>query len=171
LYTNQLTILTLAFKVGRLKFLAIRGISMNGRIITFFAAVIVMLMTVPVQAKDIRFSFKNASAVVFSHDTHLAKNKDCKTCHSAIFNLSKKRTFSMAEMEKGLSCGTCHNGKKAFSVATDKDCSKCHRGTPTAITYRISVGHVQSRLPCKWQGTGLQELSQGWPDASWCQHG
>jgi c(7)-type cytochrome triheme protein len=113
---------------------------MNGRIITFFAAVIVMLMTVPVQAKDIRFSFKNASAVVFSHDTHLAKNKDCKTCHSAIFNLSKEAHLqSMAEMEKGLSCGTCHNGKKAFSVATEKDCSKCHRGTPSAITYRIRL--------------------------------
>jgi c(7)-type cytochrome triheme protein len=147
--------LTLAFKVGRLKFLAIRGISMNGRIITFFAAVIVMLMTVPVQAKDIRFSFKNASAVVFSHDTHLAKNKDCKTCHSAIFNLSKKRTFSMAEMEKGLSCGTCHNGKKAFSVATDKDCSKCHRGTPTAITYRISVGNAMFSHDSHVNGKGL----------------
>ncbi len=39
----------------------------------------------------------------------------------------------MAEMEKGLSCGACHNGKKAFSVAAEKDCSKCHRGTPAPL--------------------------------------
>lgn len=128
---------------------------MNGRIITFFAAVMVMLMTVSAQAKDIRFSFKNASAVVFSHDTHLAKNKDCKTCHSAIFNLSKKRTYSMAEMEKGLSCGACHNGKKAFSVATEKDCSKCHRGTPSAITYRISAGNAVFSHDSHVNGKGL----------------
>ncbi len=131
---------------------------MNGRIITFFAAAIVMLLTVPVHAKDIRFDFKNAPAVIFGHDSHLSKNRDCRVCHSAIFDLSKKRTYSMAEMERGLSCGACHNGKKAFSVATEKDCSKCHRGTPSAITYRISAGnamfshdsHVNGReLGCK----------------------
>ncbi len=104
---------------------------MNGRIITFFAAAIVMMMTVSVQAKDIRFSFKNASAVVFSHDTHLAKNKDCKSCHSAIFNLSKKRTYSMAEMEKGLSCGACHNGELAWNV---ENCGLCHSGKPGTST-------------------------------------
>jgi c(7)-type cytochrome triheme protein len=104
---------------------------MNGRIITFFAAAIVILMTVPVQAKDIKYNVKNVPGVVFSHDTHLAKNKDCKTCHSAIFNLAKKRTFTMADMERGQSCGACHNGKKTFGVSTQKDCSKCHYGLTT----------------------------------------
>ena len=30
------------------------------------------------------------------------------------------------EMEDGKSCGFCHNGKKAFSVA--EDCTTCHAG-------------------------------------------
>jgi c(7)-type cytochrome triheme protein len=104
---------------------------MNRQIIIFFAAAIAMLMAVPVQAKDIKYNFKNVPAVVFSHDSHLAKSKDCKSCHSAIFDLSKKRTFTMADMERGQSCGACHNGKKAFGVTTQKDCSKCHRGLTT----------------------------------------
>lgn len=104
---------------------------MNRRTITFFAAAIVILMAVSVQAKDIKYSFKNVPGVVFSHDTHLAKNRDCKTCHSAIFDLSRNRTFTMADMERGQSCGTCHNGKKAFGVSTSKDCSKCHYGLTT----------------------------------------
>jgi len=115
---------------------------MNGRILTLVAVVAMTLLTVPALAKDIRFTFKNASAVVFSHDSHLAKNKDCKTCHSGIFNLSQKRTYTMAEMEKGKSCGACHNGKKAFSVATEKDCLRCHRSVPTATVFRIKAGNA-----------------------------
>jgi c(7)-type cytochrome triheme protein len=30
----------------------------------------------------------------------------------------------MKQMEKGKSCGACHDGKKAFSVKGD--CAKCH---------------------------------------------
>ena len=29
----------------------------------------------------------------------------------------------MAQMEKGLSCGACHNGKEAFKI---DECAKCH---------------------------------------------
>jgi c(7)-type cytochrome triheme protein len=31
----------------------------------------------------------------------------------------------MAEMEKGKSCGACHDGKTAF--ATTANCAKCHK--------------------------------------------
>ena len=31
----------------------------------------------------------------------------------------------MKEMQKGKSCGACHNGKTAFSVKGD--CTKCHK--------------------------------------------
>ena len=113
---------------------------MNGRIITFVVAALVMLTTATVQAKDVKYSFGNAPSVTFSHDSHLAKNRDCKTCHSAIFDLSKHRSYTMAEMEKGKSCGACHNGKKAFSVATEKDCLRCHRAVPSASVYKISAG-------------------------------
>jgi c(7)-type cytochrome triheme protein len=113
---------------------------MNGRIITFVVAALVMLTTATVQAKDIKYSFGNAPSVTFSHDSHLAKNRDCKTCHSGIFNLSHKRKFTMADMERGQSCGACHNGKKAFSVATEKDCLRCHRSVPSASVYKIKAG-------------------------------
>lgn len=113
---------------------------MNGRILSLVTAAVITLLAVPALAKDIRFTFKNATAVVFSHDSHLAKNRDCKTCHSGIFNLSQKRKYTMADMERGQACGACHNGKKAFSVATEKDCLRCHRSVPTASIYKIKAG-------------------------------
>ncbi len=115
---------------------------MNRRIFPFVAAAAVMLLAMPALAKDILFTFRNAPAVVFSHDIHLAKNRDCKTCHSAIFDLSKRQHFSMAQMEKGKSCGACHNGKRAFSVAADRDCLRCHGSVPPAITFRVKVGNA-----------------------------
>jgi c(7)-type cytochrome triheme protein len=115
---------------------------MKRRIISYLATIIITLLPLAVQAKEIKYGFKNAPSVIFSHDAHLLKNRDCKTCHNAIYNLAQKRSYSMAEMEKGMSCGACHNGKKAFSVATEKDCSKCHRGIPSAVTYRIKEGNA-----------------------------
>lgn len=110
---------------------------MNRRILSLFAVVAGMLMALPVQAKDVTFSLKNVPTAVFRHDTHLIKNKDCKVCHNAIFNLSKKQVFTMADMERGKSCGACHNGKKAFSVSTAQGCSKCHPGLSTkTLTYK-----------------------------------
>lgn len=67
--------------------------------------------------------------VEFSHYSHLdALGKDCPTCHNAIFNIvpAKNPVFTMADMEKGKSCGACHNGTKAFSVKGNEGCSNCH---------------------------------------------
>ena len=90
------------------------------------------------ETKDIYFTFKHADPVVFSHEFHLNKyDNKCKVCHDAIFNLRNRRHFTMAEMEKTKSCGACHSGVKAFSVAKDKDCAKCHKGNPREVTYRI----------------------------------
>lgn len=98
-----------------------------------FAAV-----SMAVETKDIRFSFKNADPVVFSHANHLKKyNNNCKICHDVFFNLRNRKHFTMAEMEKTKSCGACHTGVKAFSVAGEKDCVKCHKGKPRDVTYRI----------------------------------
>ena len=61
------------------------------------------------ETKDVSFSFKNAEAVIFSHDGHLAIYKNnCRICHNAIFDLRKKAKFTMADMEKTKSCGACH---------------------------------------------------------------
>jgi len=92
------------------------------------------------ETKDIAFKFKNAAPVVFSHDLHLTKyNNNCRVCHNAIFNLRERRHFTMAEMEKTKSCGACHSGVKAFSVASDKDCVRCHKGKPQNVTYKPSA--------------------------------
>ncbi|QOX80961.1 hypothetical protein FY034_18360 (plasmid) [Trichlorobacter lovleyi] len=78
---------------------------MNRHIITFSAAAMTMLMSASAQATDILFRLKNAKVVAFNHDTHFEKFKDCKVCHNAIFDRSKKRSYPMAEMEKGFACG------------------------------------------------------------------
>ncbi|WP_026842710.1 cytochrome c3 family protein [Citrifermentans bremense] len=102
---------------------------------------IVCLLPVAVLAKetkDIKFPLQNADAVVFSHDVHLKKyNNNCRICHNAIFNLKSKRHFTMAEMEKTKSCGACHSGVKAFSVADDKSCVKCHKGKPRDVQFKV----------------------------------
>ncbi|NVN99599.1 MAG: cytochrome c3 family protein [Geobacteraceae bacterium] len=74
--------------------------------------------------KNIIFNLPNAGKVEFSHSFHTAVYK-CDDCHNRIFKTGvQRKSFSMAQMEKGKSCGACHDGKTAFSVA--KDCSKCH---------------------------------------------
>ena len=90
------------------------------------------------ETKDIRYSFKSAEPVIFSHKTHLAQYRNnCRMCHDAIFNLRTPRRYTMAEMEQTKSCGACHSGVKAFSVATEKDCIRCHKGKPRDVTYNI----------------------------------
>lgn len=89
------------------------------------------------ETKEIQFRFKNAEPVVFSHDIHLDKyNNNCRICHNTIFNIKEPRHYTMAEMEKTKSCGACHTGIKAFSVSSEKDCVRCHKGKPRSITYR-----------------------------------
>ncbi|NVN98705.1 MAG: cytochrome c3 family protein [Geobacteraceae bacterium] len=103
-------------------------------------ALILLLPTVSLakETKDISFSFKNAEAVIFSHDFHLEKyNNNCRICHNAIFNLKSKTKFTMADMEKTKSCGACHSGVKAFSVKNEKDCTKCHKGKPKTVTFKV----------------------------------
>jgi c(7)-type cytochrome triheme protein len=108
---------------------------------TLFAVLLVLLplaASFAKETKDIQFRFKNAEPVIFSHDPHLSKyNNNCKVCHNAIFNLRERKRFTMAEMEKTKSCGACHSGVKAFSVASEKDCARCHKGKPQSITYKV----------------------------------
>jgi len=92
-----------------------------------------LLLTVPsvlyarwIQDKVI-YDVAATGQVAFSHYNHLeAVGKDCPTCHNAVFNIvrSKNPRSTMADMEKGKSCGACHNGNRAFNVKDD--CSACH---------------------------------------------
>ncbi len=78
-------------------------------------------------------------AVGFGHYGHLeALGNNCVFCHNQVFNIDpvKNPPASMTDMEKGRSCGACHNGQKAFSVT--ENCSSCH---PTAdIDFSTDAG-------------------------------
>src|SRR5574340_697639 len=89
-------------------------------------AIFILSAALAVDIPDVTFKTKEAGKVLFSHRGHLKQKglKDnCKSCHKTIYDLRKKAVYTMADMEKGKSCGACHNGKKAFGVA---DCAKCH---------------------------------------------
>ncbi len=85
------------------------------------------------QVKEVVYQVKETGPTHFSHKQHLAKVKDCSACHTKLYKTGKNPTVTMAEMNKGKSCGACHNGKRAFGV--DK-CSKCHRSPE--LTYTTS---------------------------------
>ena len=65
--------------------------------------------------------------VIFSHDAHVAGMRlKCTQCHDKLYtNAKQHKKATMKEMQKGKSCGACHNGKTAFSVKGD--CAKCHK--------------------------------------------
>jgi c(7)-type cytochrome triheme protein len=63
--------------------------------------------------------------VTFSHDGHVGMGLLCKSCHPEPFlTKDKHKKVTMAEMNKGKSCGKCHNGKDAFT--TKGNCKTCH---------------------------------------------
>jgi c(7)-type cytochrome triheme protein len=75
-------------------------------------------------AGDILYKITDAGNVTFSHEAH-TDMFSCEDCHSDIFKAERgaNRT-SMEKMEEGESCGSCHDGSEAFSVA--EDCESCH---------------------------------------------
>jgi c(7)-type cytochrome triheme protein len=102
----------------------------------FFPFVLVVLACSVVYAidiKDVSIKTANFGKVIFSHADHFRREgikNNCKTCHNAIYNLRKQARFTMADMEKGKSCGACHNGKRAFDL---KECIRCHKASEVTI--------------------------------------
>jgi c(7)-type cytochrome triheme protein len=82
---------------------------------------------------DIIFQVDGMASVLFSHDSHVGKAKlKCAACHPALYkNRTQHIVVGMANMQKGKSCGACHDGKKAFGVVEKKDCEKCHVNNTT----------------------------------------
>lgn len=76
---------------------------------------------------DIVFEEKSAGNVIFSHDSHVGGlGLKCTDCHDSLYVTKEKhKRVTMAQMQKGKSCGACHNGKKAFDVKAN--CSNCHK--------------------------------------------
>ena len=85
------------------------------------------------------------SAVVFSHESHVDyESYRCTGCHPRLFHmLNTTRRASHREMDKGGSCGACHDGKHAFDVRATESCSSCHAGrrASPAGTADSSGGH------------------------------
>jgi len=78
---------------------------------------------------DFEFAGGGGGKVIYSHEKHTAKNPKCTDCHTKIFKMAKGQRSApkMADMNNGQACGTCHNGKAAFSVKEQANCEKCHR--------------------------------------------
>jgi len=105
--------------------------------------------------RDVTYNTQNAGRVVFSHNSHIKSKEadhDCKVCHDSIFSMKKKSHYTMADMEKGKSCGACHEGSKAFAL---KECSRCHQVKEisyavksTGTTLFSHAKHLESTPDC-----------------------
>jgi len=73
---------------------------------------------------------KPLGLVTFSHKFHVTERKlQCPECHIKPFQMKKLAAspqMTMAKLNEGQFCGSCHNGKKAFATKDAKDCARCH---------------------------------------------
>ncbi|MBI5141714.1 MAG: cytochrome C [Nitrospirae bacterium] len=66
--------------------------------------------------------------VKFEGEEHAKEGFKCDACHPGIFEMKHGAAkMTMAEMNKGRFCGTCHNGKITFSTADPRKCHECHQ--------------------------------------------
>lgn len=72
--------------------------------------------------------------VNFSHAEHSVKLPNCASCHTVKAGASRGRQvvspvpLNHHAPTRGLSCMTCHNGRRAFGGDDFSDCTKCHSG-------------------------------------------
>lgn len=63
---------------------------------------------------------------IFRHKTNNMKKLDCAECHNKVYtDVKHHEKRDMEQIISGESCGTCHNGKRAFTVTGN--CNACHR--------------------------------------------
>ena len=75
--------------------------------------------------KSVEFAGGAGGKVVFDGKTHADKGLKCADCHPGVFKMKKGAdAITMADINAGKFCGTCHNGTKAFAP---KECAKCHK--------------------------------------------
>jgi c(7)-type cytochrome triheme protein len=69
--------------------------------------------------------------VMFDHNVHMAKGQKCLSCHGKGKPFKSKigtsSDITMKAFNEGKACGTCHNGKVAFSTKEMGNCLKCHK--------------------------------------------
>jgi c(7)-type cytochrome triheme protein len=75
--------------------------------------------------KTVDFAGGAGGKVVFDGKVHADKGLKCADCHPGNFKMKKGGdAITMADINAGKFCGSCHNGTKAFAA---KDCAKCHK--------------------------------------------
>ena len=69
--------------------------------------------------------------VTFDHSKHIEKGQKCLNCHGKDKPFKTKigtsPDLTMKAYNEGKACGTCHNGKVAFSTKEVNNCLKCHK--------------------------------------------
>ncbi|MFQ5747761.1 MAG: c(7)-type cytochrome triheme domain-containing protein [Gemmatimonadota bacterium] len=64
----------------------------------------------------------------FPHWVHRIRYR-CSACHTEPFEMrAGSSELTMAEMQRGQACGTCHDGRSAFGLV---ECQRCHVATET----------------------------------------
>src|SRR5512140_2503347 len=76
--------------------------------------------------KTLEFPGGDQGKVTFDGKVHADKGLKCGDCHTKIFPM-KKGKHTMAAINSGKECGTCHNGTKAFDTKDKANCGKCHK--------------------------------------------
>ena len=97
-------------------------------LIGILSLILVSLGAARIGGGDIAFKGGMAGDAIFRHDTHaMDAGFKCTDCHDSLYVTKQKdKRVSMEQMQKGKSCGACHNGKEAFSVKVKADCNRCH---------------------------------------------
>jgi c(7)-type cytochrome triheme protein len=77
---------------------------------------------------SVEFAGGDLGKVTFDGKVHAEKELKCPACHPKVFQMKKGATkFTMADINAGKACGTCHNGEKAFKSSDPANCTKCHK--------------------------------------------
>lgn len=99
---------------------------MNRLVLMLLVTLLLSTASFAVSVRDQVYQTRQAGKVVFRHGDHITRKQmlhNCRACHDTLFDLKKKRHFSMADMKRGKSCGACHNGTVGFGL---QQCARCH---------------------------------------------
>jgi len=78
--------------------------------------------------KELTWPGGGKGEVRFEGKEHAEKGHACEACHPGLFRMKYGTApMTMASLDSGKFCGTCHNGTAAFGTNDPKKCHECHR--------------------------------------------
>lgn len=104
-----------------------------GNIIFFLVLSLAALMLQPAESAAVPYDREmrwktTMGEVVVPGRVHADRGVKCAECHPKIFQQKKGAShFIMDDIKMGNFCGRCHNGKRAFSATSGKNCYRCHK--------------------------------------------